>query len=99
MTPAAPILGPPLETVTITDQKVIESDGNYNGFPGVERAANGDLVLAYRKGTTHVGPSQVILRRSSDEGTSWSPEVSSFETSVPDPSLAIMPDGRLLIEL
>ena len=89
---------PPVETVTITDRQVIEADGSYNAFASVERAANGDLVVAYKKGTGHVNAPLVILRRSSDGGASWSPEVAYFNTSVPDPTLAIMPNGRLLIE-
>ena len=36
--------------LTIGGRSVIESDGPYNGFPGVAQAANGDFVLAYKKG-------------------------------------------------
>ena len=40
--------------LNIGGRSVIQSDGLYNGFPGVAQAANGDFVLAYKKGITHV---------------------------------------------
>jgi hypothetical protein len=87
-------LGPLL----IDNRQVIVSDGMYNSTPGVVTAANGDWVLAYRKGIGHVNSPLVILRRSQDQGKTWSPEVPYFDTSKPDPTLAITPEGDLLIE-
>ena len=52
----------------IGERRVIQSDGLYNGFPGVAQAANGDFVLVYKKGLTHVNSSLVVVRHSSDEG-------------------------------
>jgi hypothetical protein len=40
----------------------------------------------------------VILRRSQDQGKSWSPKIPYFDTSKPDPTLALSPKGDLLIE-
>jgi hypothetical protein len=87
-------LGPLL----IDNRQVIESDGMYNSTPGVVTAGNGDWVLAYRKGIGHSNSPLVILRRSQDQGKSWSPEVPYFDTSKPDPTLALTPKGDLLIE-
>ncbi len=81
-----------------SDELVIESDGSYNSTPAVVEAKNGDWVLAYRKGINHVDSPLVILRRSQDRGQTWSPEVAYFNTSQPDPTLALTPDGRLLVE-
>jgi hypothetical protein len=83
---------------TISDRQVIESDGTYNSTPAVAQAENGDWVLSYRKGINHVDSPLVILRRSRDHGQTWSPEAVYFNTSHPDPTLALTPDGRLLIE-
>src|SRR5450631_249825 len=83
---------------SISDRQVIESDGTYNSTPAVAQAANGDWVLSYKKGLDHVDSPLVILRRSQDYGQTWSPEVVYFDTSQPDPTLALTPDGRLLIE-
>ena len=84
--------------LVVDNWQVIQSDGMYNSTPGVVTAANGDWVLAYRKGIGHSNSPLVILRRSQDQGKSWSPEVPYFDTSKPDPTLAITPKGDLLIE-
>ena len=84
--------------LVVSNWQVIQSDGMYNSTPGVVAAANGDWVLAYRKGTGHVNSPLVILRRSQDRGKSWSPEVAYFDTSKPDPTLALTPKNDLLIE-
>jgi len=83
---------------SISDRQVIEGDGSYNSTPAVAQAANGDWVLSYRKGPNDANTSLVILRRSEDRGKTWSPEVVYFNTSQPDPTLALTPDGALLIE-
>lgn len=87
----------PEGSLAIGGRSVIESDGMYNGFPGVAQAANGDFVVAYKKGPGHVNSPLVVLRRSSDAGTTWSPEVVYFNSSQPDPSLIRTPLGALLI--
>jgi hypothetical protein len=83
--------------LTIGNRSVIESDGTYNNTPTVVQAANGDLVLSYKKGPSHVNSPLVILRRSRDGGATWSPEVVYFDASKPDPGLARTPLGDLLI--
>jgi hypothetical protein len=85
-------------TFSIGDRQVIESDGTYNTAPAVAQAKNGDWVLSYKKGLDHVNSPLVILRRSQDRGKTWSPEVVYFNSSQPDPTLALTPDGTLLIE-
>jgi len=84
---------------TIQNRKVIESDGNYNSSPGLAQASNGDWVLAYRKGIAHTISPSVVLRRSQDQGQTWSDEVSYFSTPGTDPSLVRTPGGDLLLEL
>jgi hypothetical protein len=83
----------------VTRRSVIQSDGAYNGFPGIVQAANGDFVLSYTKGSSHVSGPFVVVRRSQDGGMSWSPEVVFFNTSMPDPALARSPEGALLVGL
>ncbi len=85
--------------LNIGGRSVIESDGFYNGFPGVAQAANGDFVLTYKKGLTHVNSPLVVVRHSSDEGKTWSPEVVYFDSSLPDPALLRTPLGALVISL
>ncbi len=85
--------------LAISGRSVIESDGMYNGFPGVAQAANGDFVLSYKKGPGHVNSPLVIIRRSSDAGATWSPEVVYFDSSEPDPALIQTPLGAMLIAL
>ena len=41
----------------------------------------------------------VVLRRSSDEGITWSPEVVYFDSSQPDPALLRTPLGALVMAL
>ena len=83
--------------LTIHSRSVIVSDGTYNGFPAVVRAANGGFVLSYKKGPGHVDTPLVVLRRSADAGVTWSPEVVYFNSSQPDPALARTPLGALMI--
>ena len=80
------------------NRQVIVSDGMYNSTPGVAQAANGDWVLAYRKGTAHVHDPLVVLRRSQDQGATWGPEAVYWDTSGPDPTPVQTPNGDLLIE-
>jgi hypothetical protein len=81
----------------VEDRQVIQSDGLYNSTPSVAKAGNSDWVLSYLKGTNHINGHTVVLRRSEDEGKTWSPEVVYFDTSKPDPSLVTAPNGELLI--
>lgn len=58
---------------------VLIDDDSYCAYPGVVRAANGDIVVAYYRGTAAAGVgvgSKVRLSRSDDDGATWStPEV------------------------
>src|SRR3981081_4603667 len=49
--------------LVVDNRQVIESDGMYNSTPGVITAANGDWVLAYRKGIGHSNSPPALLRR------------------------------------
>jgi hypothetical protein len=86
--------------ITISERRVIQSDSSYNGFPAVVEMSNGNYLLVYRKGNSHVDTPNIIVRSSSDQGTTWSPEVAVWNTNNPDPALARMPSsGDILIEL
>lgn len=58
-------------------------DGNSNSFPAIARAANGDLLVVFRK-APHLNspPGAIHQSRSRDGGRSWSP-----------PALALSPSG------
>jgi hypothetical protein len=79
--------------ITVEERRVIVSDGMYNAFPSVVEAANGEWVLGYRKTTGHVVPGAGVLRRSRDQGATWSEEVAYFDVL---PLLARTPNGDLL---
>lgn len=99
------LLGPPdtpspgpLPLFEVQNRQIIEGDGAYNSVPAVVEAQNGDWVLSYRKGTVNASAPFVILRRSSDQGNTWSAEVQAYNTSGPDPTLARTPGGDLILE-
>ena len=54
---------------------ILVSDGAHNAFPSLCIAANGDLVVAYRKGTGHdSGDGDIVVVTSDDDGATWSAE-------------------------
>lgn len=82
--------------------KTITKDGFYNSFPSVIKLINGDLIMAYRKGTVHdvIGLGDIILKKSSDDGLTWSNEIVIFhEDNVDfrDPSLTQLSNGNLIM--
>jgi len=61
----------------LADEAMLVTDAanRHYGFPRMVRARDGDLLLFYRIGTTHAYDDAVIgMRRSSDDGASWSSE-------------------------
>lgn len=79
----------------------ITNDGLYNAFPSIEKASNGDLLIAYRKGVTHLTfDGSIRLKRSIDNGKTWGSE-STIITGVGhdyrDPSIARLANGNLIL--
>lgn len=75
---------------------------NHYGFPRMVRPPNGDLLLFYRVGTTHCQDDAVIaMRRSSDEGVSWSHEQILWRPdtgcSAHNPVALVTESGRILL--
>jgi hypothetical protein len=70
-----------LPEIEISDRKLLTgSSERHYGFPRIIRAQNGDLLLFYRIGTTHAyDDSLIIMRRSSDDGVTWSSERSLWQ--------------------
>lgn len=72
------------------------------GFPRMVKAANGDLLLLYRVGTSHASDdSAIALRISTDEGQSWSDERILWRdqagTSAHNPVALVTPSGRIVL--
>jgi hypothetical protein len=88
--------------LSISDRRVIENgvaDQSYNQDPAVVESENGDYLLSYKKGPSHVNDPYVILRHSRDKGKTWGPEIIEWNTDSPDPTLAKTPIHHdLLIE-
>jgi hypothetical protein len=82
-------------TVTIDD------DSNNNSFPGLTKMANEDLIVVYRQGTTHADDKGTILMRtSSDRGTTWSSGTSVYSDAsldVRDPEILRTDSDRLVV--
>lgn len=66
-------------------EAIVSAKGSHFGFPRMIRAANGDFLLFYRIGTTHAYDySSIAMRRSKDEGRTWSAERVLYRD--PDPA-------------
>jgi hypothetical protein len=79
----------------------VDNDGEYNAFPGLTLLPNGDLIVVYRKGTTHTSTNGVIYyRTSADHGQIWSSETtlySSGSADARDPEIVLLSSGKLLL--
>ena len=80
--------------------------GDYEGFPGVCRLANGDLIVVFYAGRSHMGyphPSlpkngRICSMRSRDGGKRWSDPKTLFDSEWDDrdPSITQLKDGTLI---
>ncbi len=73
--------------------------GQYEAFPDLRKLANGDLLVVYYASEGHIGPSgKIIMRRSSDNGITWSnPQVIvDLPGNDRDPSLFQTSKGTIL---
>ena len=94
----------------ISDGIVYRDSNWYSTFPGVARAANGDLLVTFRRAPLEPdGPAVVdhchsksrgMMVRSSDEGRTWSSEplvlCPDDELGQQDPAIAVTSSGRLI---
>lgn len=80
-------------SVTLAD------DTNYNSFPGFCVAPNGDLVAAWRVGTSHIeGNTGIVRKISSDGGATWGAAatvVSGVSFDYGTVTLTTLSDGRI----
>jgi hypothetical protein len=82
---------------------VASSAGIHYGFPRMVRTRSNDLLLFYRTGTTHANdPAFIAMRRSSDNGLTWSAE--RIVERDPDPNHSthnpvalVAPSGRIML--
>lgn len=90
---------PPV-TVGESQDVVRNSSRNY-AFPAMTRAANGDILMAWRNATTHTDFGSVDMVRSTDGGDSWSEPVTlhvndpATQINTLDPCLFTSQDGTV----
>ncbi|MEO7650175.1 MAG: sialidase family protein [Bryobacteraceae bacterium] len=91
------------QTLEVSERRAVAASRKIHyGFPRMVRAVNGDLLLFYRVGVTHVyDPSTIVMRRSSDNGVTWSAEGEIHRDPKPDHSATntvplVTPSGRIL---
>lgn len=80
--------------------------GTYEGFPGVCRLTNGDLLIVFYAGRDHMGwphpdlpkNGRICFMRSSDEARTWSKPATLIDgpTGERDPSVSQMSDGTVI---
>lgn len=71
---------------TVEERATITADGMYNGPGGsVVSLPDGDYLLGYSKGTTHTNTTNIVFRRSTDKGVSWSSETAYPVYATPIP--------------
>ena len=80
---------------------VIVGDQNYNAFPGLVKLQNGTLLVVYRKGKFHVTDrGAIVLKKSTDGGSTWSTESSVIDHptfDLRDPNITLLSDGTLIV--
>jgi hypothetical protein len=59
----------------VEERTAITADGMYNGAGSVAKLSDGAWFLTYGKGTSHIGETEQASRISTDQGKTWSPEV------------------------
>jgi len=80
--------------------------GDYEGFPGVCRLANGDLIVVFYAGRSHMGyphpdlpkNGRICFMRSRDGGKDWSEPETLFDSDWDDrdPGITQLKDGTLI---
>lgn len=84
--------------VSTTEKSKLIGEGGYNAFPGLALCPDGSLVVAWRKGGTHVDKGAMYQSRSLDLGRTWTTPViivSDPVLDVRDVMLSTLRDGRI----
>ena len=97
-----PFQTPQAEIIPSDDTyNVIVGDQSYNAFPGLGKLDNGTLLIVYRKGKSHAKDKGIIvLKKSSDGGSTWSTEASVIDhptLDLRDPNITLLSDGTLIV--
>ena len=74
--------------------------GRHLAFPGVAKLPDGDLAVVFREGAEHVCPyGRICMTVSKDGGRNWSAPFVVWDTATDerDPSLHMLPDGRMML--
>lgn len=90
----------------VHNQIVFKDKCAYSAFPCIERCANGDLLVAFRKAPREQAvhhfhsQSKAVVVRSSDEGKTWSEPkeiLPDCDLAQQDPHLTRLGDGKILM--
>ncbi|MFO7906893.1 MAG: sialidase family protein [Pirellulaceae bacterium] len=87
----------------IGDPVIIADNAPYCAFTDITRLPSGELLVVYNAGQNHLdGRLRIELRRSKDEGQTWSDPLVLVEPidsgyGVRDPHIARLRDGRLVL--
>jgi hypothetical protein len=98
-TPPPPITPVPLYT---TGSVVDPACSNYSGFPGLCVMPNGNLLLVWREGTSHVSADGVIKQAiSTDGGLTWGGATTAYSpggsVDARDPSVMTTASGNIVL--
>ncbi len=95
-----PVLEKKIEVLDLKFSIAMARPGQMYGWPGLTRAANGDLLLAASERKFHCCPfGREVLARSTDNGRSWTLplEIYNSELDDRDANLLTMPDGTIVL--
>lgn len=80
---------------------IAAGSGVHNGFPGICKAATGDLIVNYRVGVDHLGNDGVLKQKiSDDDGATWGSATTVADHASKDSrdsSLTTLADGTLIL--
>src|SRR6266496_512840 len=71
---------------------ISENPGVSNDTPAIVQTTNGNFLLVYNQ--THFK----MIRRSFDQGATWSAATAQWDANTPDPTLALTPGGDVIVE-
>ena len=83
------------------DAADIYTETTYDAFPAAELLQNGDILVAFRSGSTHISnDGEIMLARSSNGGSTWSTSQIYDEVGIDDRiniGLTQLSDGTLIL--